>query len=112
MEDRTWGVKPNVVFFGDAAPRYADMRRAIKELNHQDIAVVIGTSGQVVQIGLELAKKHPLKILNNLEEDRNPATAYGLVGFDKCIYKPATEGVVEIDAIIRETFGPGRTETD
>lgn len=105
----TRGVKPGVVFFNEVAPRYPDLHRAIRSLVPGDYAVVIGASGQVIPIGIELQDAvGTYKILNNLAEDQNPRTAYGLAHFDHYIYKSAVQGILEIDTILREFLGPGR----
>ena len=103
-------VKPGVVFFNEFAPRYPDLYRAVQSLEPGDCAVVIGASGQVIPMGIELrAAVGTYKILNNLAEDKNPQTGCGIAQFDHYVYKPASKGVFEIDAILREFFGSGRT---
>jgi NAD-dependent deacetylase len=61
------GVKPGVVFFNDSAPRYADLYRAFKRLSSRDVVVMIGTSGQVININALMTNCPAFKILNNLE---------------------------------------------
>ncbi len=63
--------KPNVVFFGEQAPRYADLNKCFEEITSEDVIIVVGTLGFIVPIGLyikKLKKAKPLKILNNLEK--------------------------------------------
>lgn len=49
-------VKPNVVFFGEMAPLYLNLDKALNNLRpNKDIFVVIGTSFQVVQIDYMLS---------------------------------------------------------
>ncbi len=103
-------VKPGVVFFNEFAPRYPDLYRAVQSLEPGDCAVVIGASGQVIPMGIELrAAVGTYKILNNLSEDKNPQTGCGIAQFDHYVYKPAAKGVFEIDAILREFFRSGRS---
>ena len=99
------GVKPDVVFFGEEAPRYRDLRKAIRDLRADDVAVVIGTSGAVVSIGSLLMDAPCLKVLNNLEEDTSLEGRGNLFGFHLEIYRPATEGMAVIDAVLRELLG-------
>jgi len=56
-------LRPNIVFFGDAAPRYADL---YKQLEDCEVFVCIGTSGAVVNVDM-LSQWAKYKILNNLE---------------------------------------------
>ena len=44
------GVRPGVVFFGDPAPMYTDLRKAVTALRPCDGLLVVGTSGAVVDI--------------------------------------------------------------
>jgi NAD-dependent deacetylase len=61
------GVKPGVVFFNERAPRYSDLYRAFKKLTSRDVVVVIGTSGQVINVDALAIDCRAFKILNNLE---------------------------------------------
>lgn len=45
--------KPNVVFFGEVAPRYSDLYRLMNSLNREDLVLVIGSSETVIQFCLE-----------------------------------------------------------
>lgn len=47
-------VKPNVVFFGEAAPLYNDMYALFDTLNYQDMVIVVGCSNQVINFNWEL----------------------------------------------------------
>jgi len=44
------GVKPGVVFFGEPAPRYREMDRALEGLTAGDILLVVGTSFEVLPV--------------------------------------------------------------
>jgi NAD-dependent deacetylase len=81
-------LRPNIVFFGESAPRYQDLYRALDEC---DMLVVIGTSGNVIDVNF-LATHAKVAILNNLEYssliDENR--------FNKCLYKKATDAIDEI----------------
>lgn len=62
-------IKPNIVFFNGQAPMYSYMKRAFDYLNNPNsIFIVIGTSGNVIDVN-RIAKKayYSKKILANLE---------------------------------------------
>lgn len=61
------GVRPGVVFFNDSAPRYADLYRAFKKLTDLDTVVVIGTSGEVINVDSLVFDTPAFSILNNME---------------------------------------------
>lgn len=53
INDYNW-VKPNVVFFGEAAPLYADMNNLFNSLTGQDMVIVVGCSNQVINFNWDL----------------------------------------------------------
>lgn len=53
IEDYTW-VKPNVVFFGEAAPLYTDMYHLFDSLTSQDMVILVGCSNVVINFNWEL----------------------------------------------------------
>lgn len=60
-------IRHNVVMFGESAPMYQQLQDSIDEC---DFLVVIGTSGQVIDIGFYAAYFEE-SILNNLEKDES-----------------------------------------
>jgi len=82
-------LRPNVVFFGEAAPKYADM---YKELQDCEMLVVVGTSGNVINTDMFLNSQIKYSILNNLE----PSPAIDDRLYSKVLYKKASEAVDEI----------------
>lgn len=58
-------IRHNVVMFGEAAPMYAELQRAVNEC---DMLVVIGTSGYVINVAM-FAQWFEHSILNNLDSD-------------------------------------------
>jgi len=82
-------LRPNIVFFGEAAPKYADM---YDELQDCEILVVIGTSGNVINTDMFLNSQIRYSVLNNLEA--SPAIDDRL--YSKVLYKKATEAISEI----------------
>lgn len=88
------GIKPNVVFFHEAAPEYQTLFRTLHDLQPTDVIVVIGTSGQVLPIDQYLSGAKGHKVLVNLDELQwDP--------WDHKLLKPATQAIDELDAIIR-----------
>lgn len=87
-------IRHNVVMFGEAAPMYAELQRAIEEC---DLFVVIGSSGQVINTAW-IAQWFEYSILNNLESDDM------LDPFFKTLYiEKATTAAPKIEADI-ESF--------
>ena len=84
-----YNLRPNIVFFGEAAPKYADM---CKELQDCEMLVVIGTSGNVINTDMFVRSGIQYAILNNLE--LSPAIDESI--YTKVLYKKATEAIDEI----------------
>lgn len=91
-------VRHNVVMFGEKAPMYQTL---FSSLDKHDIFVVIGTSGRVIDVA-SMSSLFELSIINNL----NPEP-YVDDYFTKVIHKRATEGIIEIEEIIRGQLEQG-----
>lgn len=67
-DDYHWA-KPNVVFFGEAAPLYADMYNMFDSLTSQDMVIVVGCSNQVINFNWDLfpslSKGVKMLVVNN-----------------------------------------------
>lgn len=87
-------LRPNIVFFGEAAPKYEILTR---ELNECELIVIIGTSGNVLDVTY-FAQLTPNSILNNLE----PSNAIDDSYFTKVYYAKATEAIAEIAEYIED----------
>jgi len=87
-------IRPNIVFFGEAAPMY---EKLYHELNDCELFVVIGTSGNVINTD-SLTNYVKRSILNNLE----PSDAIFDELYSKVLYKPATIAIDEIASDIDE----------
>ena len=87
-------LRPNIVFFGEAAPLYSNLT---KELNECSLIVIIGTSGNVLDVTY-FAQLTEQSILNNLE----PSDAIDDSYFTKVYYAKATEAIAEIVEYIEE----------
>ncbi len=89
-------LRPNIVFFGEAAPMYEELNRHIQDC---ELFVVIGTSGNVIGVNT-MAQFATRSILNNYE----PSNAINEAYFSKVLYKKATEAIDEIAVEIEEFF--------
>ena len=95
-------LRPNIVFFGECAPKYEDM---FIEMEECKILVIIGTSGNVINTDMFLTSKlskNRIKysILNNLEK----GNAINDKLYSKVLYKKATEAIDEIVEDINKKF--------
>jgi len=88
-------LRPNIVFFGEAAPRYSDL---YEEVGECEMFVVIGTSGNVINTDMFLGGQIKKSILNNLE----PSRAINDKLYTKVLYKKATEAIDEIVEDVEE----------
>jgi NAD-dependent deacetylase len=91
-------LRPNIVFFGEAAPLYSNLT---KELNECSLVVVIGTSGNVLDVTY-FAQLSEYSILNNLE----PSNAIDDSYFTKVYYAPATQAIADIEEYIENFLRP------
>lgn len=81
-------LRPNIVFFGEAAPMY---EKLYKELEDCEVLVCIGTSGAVINVEM-LCYYARYKILNNLE----PSAYINDSLFDEVYYAKASEAIESI----------------
>lgn len=90
-------VRHNVVMFGEAAPEYETLYRAIEDA---ELFVAIGTSGQVIDItGIANTFEH--SILVNPKQEIAPHCAYYIDDFfEYFIQKKASLAVEELEAHI------------
>jgi len=92
--------RPDIVFFGEAAPMYKYLYEAMDECQ---FLVIIGSSGNVVAMDhFALHVKH--SILNNLEK----SNAINERVYTKVLYKKATEAVEEIVGDVERFLQTGR----
>lgn len=82
--------RPDIVFFGEAAPMYEHLYDAMEDCQ---FLAIIGSSGNVVAMD-HFALHVKVSILNNLE----PSDAINERVYTKVLYKRATEAVDEIVA--------------
>lgn len=99
------GVKPNVVFFHERAPRYMDMAKVIAGIERHDTLVVIGTDGAVVPIGAYAEALTCTKVLNTLGPVDGADWHKGMVDpetFDYVFYQPAAMAADHLNALIED----------
>lgn len=82
-------MRPNIVFFGEAAPKYETMHNLLDDCG---LLVVIGTSGNVIDVSY-LTKYADISILNNLE----PSSAIMEDCFNKIYYEDANTAYKKIE---------------
>ena len=87
-------LRPNIVFFGEAAPKYQILTQ---RLNECELIVIIGTSGNVLDVTY-FAQLTDKSILNNLEKSSAIDDSY----FTKVYYEKATQAIAEIAEYIEE----------
>lgn len=80
--------KPNVVFFGEHAPEYKRFYEILMSLEMGDIAMVIGSSDQVVEF-VDLIKSHipyglPLAIVNTVPTNRPGTSSFVMPATEFC----------------------------
>lgn len=92
-------MRPNIVFFGEPAPKYQDMHRL---LNDCGLFITIGTSGYVIDVSF-LTQYADKSILNNLE----PSDAIVEDTFDKIYYESATIAIDKIENDIENYISTG-----
>jgi NAD-dependent deacetylase len=91
-------VKPGVVFFGEAAPRYTDLHEIVAGLREIDTAVVIGTSGTVLPADELFGRSPAHSILVNLEPSRQMNEQL----FSERHYGPATQELPKLTETLRQ----------
>lgn len=94
-------VKPAVIFFGEAAPRYAFLHQVAQFLRPQDTAIVVGTSGVVLPADRLFAHSSAHSILVNLE----PGADMDEGAFTERHYGPATRHLPELTTALRRRMG-------
>lgn len=87
-------MRPNIVFFGEMAPKYEDMYKILDECG---LLVVIGTSGYVIDVSF-LTQYADESILNNFE----PSDAIMDECFNKVYYECVTTAIEKIEQDIEK----------
>ena len=93
--------RPDVVLFEELAPLYATLMKEVADLRSDDIAVVVGTRGEVVPIGFMLAAKPCNKVLVNLD----PSDALPPEFFHTVILGRASEETAQVEELVRSHLG-------
>lgn len=90
--------RPDVVLFGEMAPAYSKLWKAVKGLRRQDVLVVVGTQGVVLPVNQFASGAPCLKILNNL----HPGPDIDGSLFDVALYEKAADVAEEIEGMVRQ----------
>lgn len=94
-------VKPAVVFFGEAAPRYGFMQQVAQMLRPKDSVVVVGTSGVVLPADQIFAQSPAYSTLVNLE----PGDTMDEGLFTERFYGPATRHLPDLTSPLCQRMG-------
>jgi NAD-dependent deacetylase len=89
-------VKPDVVFFNERAPLYQQLWEKLDSLSHEDLLVVIGTSGNVLPIAGIARHSKAVTVLSNLEPEPTIPERY----FDHVLHGRAAEIAPRLDALV------------
>ena len=96
--------RPDVVLFGELAPKYQTLWSVLNDLTEDDVFVSIGASGQVIPVGRISTMLPCFKILNNLEWVAEASNG----DWDKEILAPAAGAADEIEALLEQRLEAGR----
>lgn len=96
--------KPNVVFFGEAAPVYAELFALMSQLDEDDLVVVVGSSEQVIAFCAEahLGSQGRARILYVDPCQSSIYTGSSLIPHDKHYRLPATQALAPQSELVRE----------
>lgn len=90
-------IKPSIIFFGEQAPLYQTLYEVFNSINKDDIVLIIGTSGAVINVNYLVSDKS-FNILNNL----CPEIYINEKLFDAIFYEKATDAASKIDQLIKQ----------
>jgi len=95
-------IKPYIVFFGESAPEYSMLNRALEYMNDPDTTIIVsGTMGNVIPISKKIDNYcNSIKILNNLEK----SSYINEYQFNYVFYQPATEAWINIEDILNKKY--------
>jgi NAD-dependent deacetylase len=89
-------VKPDVVFFNERAPLYQKLWERLDSLSHEDLLVIIGTSGNVLPIAGIARHTRAVTVLSNLATEPAIPEHY----FDHVLHGRAAEIAPRLDALV------------
>lgn len=97
MKKRQNIFKPNVVFFGEMAPKYSVLNTAVQSCDDRTIVVIVGCSNQVVDF-LRLVKDKKSKVFLI---DPNPKITYSFNDLF-VVENKATDGMLIVNDMIKD----------
>jgi NAD-dependent deacetylase len=89
-------VKPDVVFFNERAPLYQKLWERLDSLSHEDLLVILGTSGAVLPIAGIARHSRAITVLSNLESEPAIPERY----FDHVLHGRAARIAPRLDALV------------
>jgi NAD-dependent deacetylase len=90
-------VKPDVVFFNERAPLYQKLWEKLDSLSHDDLLVIVGTSGNVLPIAGIACHSRAVTVLSNLESEPAIPEHY----FDHVLHGRAAKIAPQLDALVK-----------
>lgn len=93
--------RPDVVLFGEMAPEYSKMYKALKRLGSDDLFVVIGTLGNVLPVADFAENLTCRTVLNNLEPSEHIPEGV----FNDVLYDRASNVAEAIEEMVRNKLG-------
>lgn len=96
--------KPNVVFFGEAAPVYAELFALMSQLDEDDLVVVVGSSEQVIAFCAEahLGSQGRARVLYVDPCQQSIYAGSSLIPHEKHYRLPATQALAPQSELVRE----------
>lgn len=91
-------LKPNIVFFGEQASNYEHLYDIVRRIKEDDIVVVIGTMGNVINVEHLFGKRKCYKILCNMEKSPYILDGY----FDEVYYESIETAMPKIKESINK----------
>jgi NAD-dependent deacetylase len=90
--------RPDIVLFGESAPRYAKLHKTFKHIRRDDLIIVIGTQGNVLPVDWLCSQANCTKVLVNLHESEN----INALGFQHCFFEQASTAAEKVETLVHE----------
>jgi NAD-dependent deacetylase len=90
--------RPDIVLFGEYAPRYRKLHKTFKRIRRDDLIIVIGTQGNVLPVDWLCSKADCPKILVNLHDSED----INALRFQHCFFEQASTAASKVETLIHE----------
>ncbi len=90
--------RPDIILFGEYAPRYAKLNKVFKHIRRDDLIIVVGTQGNVLPVDWLCSHANCPKILVNLHESEH----INSLRFQHCFLERASTAAEKVEALIHE----------